>query len=433
MSTHTAVVRWNRPSPDFCAGRYSREHTWRFDGGVEVPASPSPHVVPAPWSNPAHVDPEEAFVASMSSCHMLTFLYLASKAGFAVRSYEDSAEGVMTKNEAGKLWVSAVALRPRIVWDGVRMPTDAEVAHLHEQAHEECFIANSVRTDIRVEPPAPMAVTATAKSEPVSLHVVDAFTDRAYAGNPAAVCRLAGPADEAWMRDLAREMNLSETSFLHPIPDGFSLRWLTPSIEVKLCGHATLAAAHTLWTEGVLRADEPARFLTASGWLTCRRDGEWIEMDFPALATEPVEAPAGLIEGLGTTPVALTRSTYDYVAELADEAAVRALRPDFAALARVQARGIIVTAQSVSGGFDFVSRFFAPAAGIDEDPVTGSAHCALGPYWRAKLGRDDFTAFQASARGGVVKVGVRGDRVLLRGRAVSVSRVELTPPARLST
>ena len=152
MATHTALIHWNRPSPDFCAGRYSREHTWRFDGGIEVAASPSPHVVPAPWSNPANVDPEEAFVASVASCHMLTFLFLAAKAGFAVQTYEDQAEGVMTQN-AGRLWVSEVTLRPKIDWQGERVPSEAELEHLHEAAHAECFIANSVRTKIRVQTP----------------------------------------------------------------------------------------------------------------------------------------------------------------------------------------------------------------------------------------------------------------------------------------
>jgi organic hydroperoxide reductase OsmC/OhrA len=151
MSTHTALIHWNRPSPDFCAGRYSREHVWRFDGGIEVAASPSPHVVPAPWSNPANVDPEEAFVASVASCHMLTSLFIAAKAGFAVQSYEDQAEGGMTPNAAGRLWVSRVTLRPKIEWEGARIPTASEVERLHEAAHEECFIANSVRTEIKVE------------------------------------------------------------------------------------------------------------------------------------------------------------------------------------------------------------------------------------------------------------------------------------------
>lgn len=151
MATHTALIHWNRPSPDFCAGRYSREHTWRFDGGIEVAASPSPQLVPAPWSNPANVDPEEAFVASVASCHMLTFLFIAAKAGFAVQSYEDQAEGVMTQNAGGQLWVSEVTLRPKIDWQGERVPSAAELEHLHEAAHAECFIANSVRTEIRVE------------------------------------------------------------------------------------------------------------------------------------------------------------------------------------------------------------------------------------------------------------------------------------------
>lgn len=426
MSQHTARVRWQRGSSDFRSGKYSREHTWEFDGGVVVQASPSPSVVPAPWSNPAHVDPEEAFVASLASCHLLTFLWLASKAGYAIARYDDDAEGHLTKNAAGQLWVSSVVLRPYIEWEGDRRPTADEEARLHEAAHAECFIANSVRTEIRVEPPRP----GGPQCAPVDLQVVDAFTDRAFAGNPAAVCRLAGPPDETWMKALAREMNLSETCFLHPIDGGFSLRWLTPVAEVKLCGHATLASAYTLWADGILRLDEPARFLTASGWLTCRRDGGWIEMDFPALALEPVAPPPGLVEGLGVTPVAVRRAAFDYLVEVVDEATVRGLQPDFSRLKTVEARGITVTAKGATGGYDFVSRFFAPAAGIDEDPVTGSAHCALGPYWQGKTGRNQFTAFQASARGGVVKLTVNADRVLLRGQAVPVSRLTLSTAVR---
>ena len=264
------------------------------------------------------------------------------------------------------------------------------------------------------------------------LEVIDAFADRPFAGNPAAVCLTAGPIEEMRMRRIALEMNLSETAFLHAVPGGFALRWFTPAAEVALCGHATLAAAHALWTGGVLGVDEAARFQTLSGELTARKEGDWIELDFPALPSPGAEIPAGLLEGLGLAAgevIAVARSTYDLVVELADEAAVRGLRPDFGRLAAVSGRGVIVTARAQMPGFDFVSRFFAPSVGVNEDPVTGSAHCVLGPYWQARLGRSEFTAYQTSERGGVVKVAVRGERVLLRGQAVTVSRVELTAAA----
>jgi PhzF family phenazine biosynthesis protein len=260
---------------------------------------------------------------------------------------------------------------------------------------------------------------------PHLLRTVDAFTDKPYAGNPAAVCILDAPADETWMKLVAREMNLSETAFLHPIQGGWSLRWLTPAVEVKLCGHATLASAFTLWETGVLRPGEAARFQTLSGWLTCRRDGDWIEMDFPAKVAAPCEAPPGLSDALGAMPLWVGNSGMDYLVELADEKTVRAVKPKLTALASLPVRGAIVTCRSESPCFDFISRFFAPAAGVNEDPVTGSAHCALGPYWQGKLGISEFTAYQASARGGVVKLSVRGDRVLLRGQAVMMSTVEL--------
>lgn len=261
--------------------------------------------------------------------------------------------------------------------------------------------------------------------DPTSLSIVDAFTDKAFRGNPAAICLLDRPADETWMKLVAREMNLSETAFLHPIEGGFSLRWLTPAVEVKLCGHATLASAFTLWETGVLKPDEAARFHTLSGWLTCWREGEWIAMDFPAKACEPATVPAGLAEALGCVLVACGLNGMDYLVEVANEAVLRGLMPNFTALASLPVRGVIVTCRSESSEFDFISRFFAPAAGVNEDPVTGSAHCALGPYWQAKLGKPDFTAYQASQRGGIVKLSVRDDRVVLRGQAVMMSRVEL--------
>ena len=258
-----------------------------------------------------------------------------------------------------------------------------------------------------------------------TLHIVDAFTAEPFAGNPAAVCLLDGPADQLWMALVAREMNLSETAFVHPIDGGYALRWFTPAMEVKLCGHATLASAFVLWETGALRGDETARFHTLSGWLACRRDGQWIEMDFPAKVAEPCPAPPGMSQALGAPLLWVGNSGMDYLVEVADEKTLRGLKPDFTALAALPVRGVIVTCGSDRAEFDFVSRFFAPAAGVNEDPVTGSAHCALGPWWQAKLGRADFTAYQASQRGGIVKVAVRGERVLLRGQAVMMSRVEL--------
>ena len=226
------------------------------------------------------------------------------------------------------------------------------------------------------------------------------------------------------MQNVAREMNLSETAFLDPRPDGYNLRWFTPSVEVALCGHATLASAHVLWEDGILRPDAQARFFTKSGWLLADKRGEWIEMDFPAKAEEPAEAPPNLASALGIQPKYVGRNVFDYIVEVESEAAVRALAPDLGMLRRLPVRGIIVTAAG-SNGYDFVSRFFAPGSGIDEDPVTGSAHCCLAPYWSARLGKPELLAYQASPRGGVVRVRVAGDRVFLGGQAVTVLRGEL--------
>jgi len=258
-----------------------------------------------------------------------------------------------------------------------------------------------------------------------SIVQVDAFTSKPFAGNPAAVCVLERPAEPAWMLNVAREMNLAETAFLVPRPDGFDLRWFTPTVEIDLCGHATLASAHVLWETGRLPSRETARFHTRSGLLTATRDGDWIELDFPATPAEPVEAPAGLAEALGAELRYVGKSRFDYLAELADERALRELRPDFGRLGRVSARGVIVTSRSATPDRDFVSRFFAPGSGIDEDPVTGSAHCCLAPFWSQRLGKQEFVAHQVSARGGVLKVRLVGDRVRLGGQAVSVLRGEL--------
>ncbi len=256
----------------------------------------------------------------------------------------------------------------------------------------------------------------------VPLYQVDAFTDRPFGGNPAAICLLAEPAEAGWMQRVAAEMNLSESAFLVPADEGYGLRWFTPAVEVELCGHATLAAAHILWQTGRLARSAPARFFTRSGELGARRRGDWIELDFPSEPVEPCSEPAGLAEALGVPLRFVGRNRMDILTEVAGESALRSLDPDMAALARVETRGVIVTAPAQSEGFDFVSRFFAPAAGVPEDPVTGSAHCALAPYWGGKLNKTELVGFQASARGGVVRVTLAGERVLLGGQAVTVLR-----------
>jgi len=254
---------------------------------------------------------------------------------------------------------------------------------------------------------------------------VDAFASRPFSGNPAAVCVLPAPRDERWMQDVAGEMNLAETAFLHPENEGYRLRWFTPTVEVALCGHATLASAHVLWEEGRLPAGEQARFHTQSGLLTADRRDDWIELDFPATPPVPASAPPGLAAALRVGTRWVGRSTFDYLVELDSEDAVRGLKPDLAALARVDARGIIVTSRATTPGFDFVSRFYAPQSGVPEDPVTGSAHCALAPFWSERLDRTEMIGYQASPRGGVVRVRLAGDRVLLGGQAVTVLRGEL--------
>ena len=256
---------------------------------------------------------------------------------------------------------------------------------------------------------------------------VDAFTDTPFVGNPAAVCVLPAPRDEAWMQAVALEMNLSETAFLVRREDGsYDLRWFTPAVEVDLCGHATVASAHVLWEEGHLPSGAQARFHTKSGLLSADRDGDWIELDFPSTPPEPAETPAGLLEALGAAAASYCgRSRFDYFLELDSEATVRALAPNMPLLKALPVRGTIVTARASTEGFDYVCRFFAPRFGVDEDPVTGSAQSALGPYWQAKLGKDELLGYQASARGGVVRVRPRGERVRIAGKAVTVLRGEL--------
>lgn len=260
-----------------------------------------------------------------------------------------------------------------------------------------------------------------------TIYQVDAFTNKPFAGNPAAVCILPQERDERWMQDLASEMNVSETAFLVRARDGYNLRWFTPAAEVALCGHATLASAHILWETGALQPGEQARFHTLSGLLTADRRGDWYEMDFPVKSETPVKIPSNLIETLGADvqPQNIVANEFDFLVEVASESIVLAMQPDITRLSKIPVRGLIVTSRSDSSDYDFVSRFFAPAVGVNEDPVTGSAHCFLSPYWSQRLGRNELVGYQASPRGGVVKVRLDGDRVHLGGQAVTVLRGEL--------
>lgn len=258
---------------------------------------------------------------------------------------------------------------------------------------------------------------------PIPFAQIDSFTSAPFAGNPAAVCLLDAPADEAWMQRVAAEMNLAETAFLHPGEEAYALRWFTPTMEVDLCGHATLAAAHALWEMGQTDA-ETLRFSTRSGILTAERADGRIRLDFPAEPAVAADPPPGLMESLGTTGAYVGHNRLDHLVVVETEDEVCTITPDFRRLATAVTRDVMVTARS-TGDHDFVSRFFAPGAGIDEDPVTGSAHCCLGPYWSEQLGRRELVGYQASARGGVVWVAVRGERVYLDGEAVTVLRGEV--------
>jgi PhzF family phenazine biosynthesis protein len=266
---------------------------------------------------------------------------------------------------------------------------------------------------------------------------VDAFTAQPFAGNPAAVCILSQPQPDTWLQAVAQEMNLSETAFLVKQPDGsdgsdsYNLRWFTPTTEVDLCGHATLASAHVLWSEGHLAPEAEARFQTRSGLLTARQNGDWMELNFPAIPTIAAAIPADLSAALGGVSITETHEgSLGLLVELDSEATVRHLQPNFALLKSCHWHGVIVTSRADADAdadteFDFVSRYFAPNFGIDEDPVTGSAHCCLATYWHDRLHKSEFLAYQASARGGVMKVRIAGDRVFLGGQAVTVMRGDL--------
>jgi PhzF family phenazine biosynthesis protein len=264
----------------------------------------------------------------------------------------------------------------------------------------------------------------------IPFYQVDAFTCEPFHGNPAAVCLLSEKRSDIWMQAVAQEMNLSETAFLLPEADGYRLRWFTPLVEVDLCGHATLASAHILFEtsdanrQRLGRADT-ARFYTRSGLLTAKWVEGWLELNFPIKPVEAVQPPEGLVEALGVSPNWVGKSLFDILVEVDDEMAVRQAKPDFALLKAVEARGVILTSRSSTSEYDFISRFFAPRVGVNEDPVTGSAHCVLVPYWAQKLGKTEFTAYQASKRGGVLKLRLDDGRVIIAGQAVTVLCGEL--------
>ena len=257
------------------------------------------------------------------------------------------------------------------------------------------------------------------------LAIVDAFTSRPFGGNPAAVCYLPQAQGEDWMQNVAQELNLPATSFLSPEKEGFRLRWFTPRTELELCGHGTFAGAHFLRLEGYLKKDSDVRFQTRSGQLTARLAGDWIEVDFPSEQEKPSPPPSDLIRALGVPAKYIGKNRLDYLVEVDSEETVRKITPDYELLKAVPTRGVMVTSLSQSGDYDFVSRFFAPSIGIDEDQVTGSAHCCLGPYWSTKLHKAELTAFQASRRGGVIRVRIMDDRVRLGGHVTTVLRGEL--------
>jgi PhzF family phenazine biosynthesis protein len=255
---------------------------------------------------------------------------------------------------------------------------------------------------------------------------VDAFTAEPFTGNPAAVVVLGTPREDAWMQRVASEMNLSETAFLVRRPDAsFDLRWFTPTTEVALCGHATLASAHVLWESEQLAPERAATFHTKSGLLTAASQGEWIELNFPATPDETAEAPPGLVDALGVSATYVGRSRFDFLVEVEGEDAVRQARPDFGKLRTLPGRGVMITSAASMSGVDFVSRYFAPGFGIDEDPVTGSTHCCLTPFWSRRLGKTELVARQLSPRGGLLRVRLDGDRVRLAGQAITVMRGEI--------
>lgn len=256
--------------------------------------------------------------------------------------------------------------------------------------------------------------------------LVDAFAHGPFTGNPAGVVLLESAAEEAWMQSVAAEINHAETAFCWPLENGYSLRWFTPTVEVDLCGHATLATRHVLHEEGLVEDGTAVNFLSKSGPLVCTSADGVLSLDFPSVPVRTIDAPVGFEDSVPVKTVAVMRNDFDWYVELENESAVLEFQPDMAAIARVGLRGVCLTATAESIKADFVSRFFAPASGVPEDHVTGSAHCALGPYWGEKLGLDRLTGYQASKRGGFVGIQIRGDRTILSGQARSVVRGTLT-------
>lgn len=261
----------------------------------------------------------------------------------------------------------------------------------------------------------------------IPLFQVDSFTSKPFAGNPAGVCLLDGESrDDDWMQSLAAEMNLAETAFVsRREDDGYDLRWFTPLAEVDLCGHATLASAHILWSTKRHPIAQQIDFETRSGRLVTSTHGSEIKMDFPAQPSKPADPPAGLLDAMGVSPICVEQNKTDFLLQVEDESTLMGIQPDYRRLGMIDARGIIVTCRSQEEGYDFKSRFFAPAVGVNEDPVTGSAHCCLAPFWKARLGKDTLTGYQASPRGGIVRVANVDDRVHLFGHAVTVFNAEL--------
>jgi PhzF family phenazine biosynthesis protein len=254
---------------------------------------------------------------------------------------------------------------------------------------------------------------------------IDAFTSEAYKGNPAAVCLMKGPGNEQWMRHVAREMNLSETAFLYPIKGGYHLRWLTPTSEVDMCGHATLATAHFLYEQGHEPKNKEIAFKVRAGWVSASKEGELITLNFPVNRPKKVKTPATLAKALGAKPKYVGVYPNAYLVEFASAKTVRELKPDLTALEKLSKAKICVTAKSDSKKYDFISRLFAPKLGIPEDPVNGNSHTALTPYWGTILNRDSLRSYYASARGGEIFVRLEGDRVRISGKAVTVMHAKL--------
>ncbi|WKN29552.1 PhzF family phenazine biosynthesis protein [Porifericola rhodea] len=262
----------------------------------------------------------------------------------------------------------------------------------------------------------------------IQISQIDAFTNQAFGGNPAAVCITDKPLPEELMQNIAMEMNLAETAFLVKKDEGYHLRWFTPATEVKLCGHATLASAFVLWQKGLLSAEEDALFYTLSGELRASKEGEYIVLDFPATPAQEVDNPQ-LSQLTAAKPIFVGKNEYDYLLVFEKEKDVLEFKPDFNQMGTIECRGIIVSAPSSDGMLDIVSRFFAPACGINEDPVTGSAHCTLAPYWSAVMNKNGLKAYQASARGGHLELVLQGDRVKLKGQAVAIMEASLLLPS----